>query len=115
MSPRLNILFVCGMNQWRSPTAERVYRHDSRVSVRSAGVSAKARHVLSEDDLNWADIVLAMEHKHLSRIQEQFRSRSGMPPMACLEIPDDYTFMDGELIELIRSGTEFHIHALTGA
>src|SRR5512139_3631699 len=36
---RPHILFVCGRNKWRSPTAERLYRNDNRIEVRSAGVS----------------------------------------------------------------------------
>ena len=111
MSGRLKILFVCGRNQWRSPTAEKIYRSDSRVLVRSAGVSGKARKEISEEDLDWADLVLVMERRYIPRIRAQFRVRDSFPPMECLDIPDDYEFMDAELIELIRSGTEFHIHA----
>lgn len=37
-SPSLTkVLFVCGRNQRRSPTAERIFRDDPRMSVRSAG------------------------------------------------------------------------------
>jgi len=39
---RPRILFVCGRNKWRSPTAATVYRDDQRVEVRSAGISAKS-------------------------------------------------------------------------
>jgi predicted protein tyrosine phosphatase len=31
--------------------------------------------------------------------------------MECLDIPDDYEFMDEELITLLREGTELHITA----
>lgn len=34
MADRLKVLFVCSRNQWRSPTAEAMYRDDSRLSVR---------------------------------------------------------------------------------
>lgn len=111
MSANLRILFVCGRNQWRSPTAERIYRNDPRVSVRSAGVGGAARRVISEGDLDWADLVLVMERGHARRIREQFSHREAFPPMECLDIPDDYGFMDAELIELIRAGTEPHLEA----
>jgi predicted protein tyrosine phosphatase len=56
-----HVLFVCGRNQWRSPTAERLYRADPRVEVRSAGVSPKSRHQISRSDIEWADLILVME------------------------------------------------------
>jgi predicted protein tyrosine phosphatase len=113
MQERLKILFVCGKNQWRSPTAARIYRNDPRVSVRSAGVSAKAQKEVTDEDLNWADLVLVMERKYAARMIAQFRFRAVFPPIECLDIADDYKFMDPELIELIRTGTDFHITART--
>ena len=41
MPNRLKVLFVCAMNKQRSVTAERIYRNDARVEVRSAGVRAR--------------------------------------------------------------------------
>jgi len=110
----LKILFVCGRNQWRSPTAEKIYRNDPRVSARSAGVGGAARRVISEGDLDWADLVLVMERSHARRIRDQFPHREAFPLMECLDIPDDYGFMDEELIELIRMGTEPHLEAGEG-
>lgn len=37
-----NVLFVCTMNRWRSPTAEKLYERDSELNVRSRGTSRKA-------------------------------------------------------------------------
>lgn len=104
-----HILFVCARNQWRSPTAEAIYRQDPRVEVRSAGVSSQSRHQISDKDLDWANLVLVMEQKHKSRILETFRARSTMPKIVSLDIPDDYQRMDQHLVELIRDGTEFHL------
>jgi predicted protein tyrosine phosphatase len=101
------ILFVCGRNQWRSPTAERIYRDDPRIHVRSAGVSAKSRHQISADDLSWADLVVVMERRYKSRITETFRDH---PPIVSLDIPDEFEYMDEELIKLIREGVEFHLN-----
>jgi predicted protein tyrosine phosphatase len=103
---KLRILFVCGRNRWRSPTAERIYRDDPRVEVRSAGVSVKSGHQISSDDLSWADLVLVMEQRHKSRILGMFQEH---PPIVSLDIPDDFGYMDEELIGLIREGVEFHL------
>lgn len=103
-----HVLFVCSHNQWRSPTAERVYANDPRLDVRSAGVGAQATHRISEADLKWADLVLVMEHKHKTRIREMFPTMT-LPPISCLDIPDDYQLMDADLIERIKAGTEFFL------
>jgi len=80
----IKALFVCGRNQRRSPTAERIFKDDPRLSVRSAGV---------------------MEPKHAARIRFQFTAES-IPPMRSLDIPDDYEYMDSELVELLRTAAE---------
>lgn len=103
---RPHVLFVCARNQWRSPTAEAVYRNDPRVSVRSAGVSEQSRRKLGLRDLEWADLILVMERKHKSRIHELFRNVETLPPIECLEIPDEFELNDPALIQLITERTE---------
>ena len=98
---RLNLLFVCSRNQWRSPTGEQVWRRHPRVTVRSAGTSASARRVVSADDLAWADVVLVMEDKHKSRLLAEYRALLLHKPLHVLDIPDDYKYMDPELVELL--------------
>jgi predicted protein tyrosine phosphatase len=109
---KAKILFVCGRNQWRSPTAQSIYKNDPRIEVRSAGVSEKSRHQISISDMDWADLILTMENEHKSRIQKLFKGRQ-LPEIKSLEIPDEYRYMDQELIELIRSATEPYIKSLT--
>src|ERR1043166_6360597 len=91
---RPRILFVCGRNQWRSPTAERIYRTDPRIEVRSAGVSAGSNHKISGDDLAWANLVIVMERRYKTRILDIFRDCPDLPRIVSLEIPDDYPLMD---------------------
>ncbi len=79
------------------------------MSVRSAGVSESSKRRISENDLCWADLVLVMERKHAARIRFQFPTES-IPPMRSLDIPDDYEFMDAELVELLKTAVE---HELT--
>lgn len=112
MPARINLLFVCSRNRWRSPTAEAIYRGDPRVAVRSAGVGAQARRTLTAADLAWADLVLVMERAHAARIRGDFGHEATLPAIGCLDIPDDYPFMDPELIELIRGGTESQLAGL---
>ncbi len=98
---RLKVLFVCAMNKQRSATAERIYRNDPRVEVRSAGVRSDANRRVSEADLRWADIVFAMEQEHKLWITMRFEGLQ-LPRIDVLEIPDDFEFMDPELQEALR-------------
>jgi predicted protein tyrosine phosphatase len=100
---KINILFVCSRNQWRSPTAEQVWRKDDRVLTRSAGTSPSARHAVSAADVRWADAIMVMEEEHKSRIKTQFTGLLSHKPIYVLDIPDDYTFMDAELVEMLET------------
>jgi predicted protein tyrosine phosphatase len=110
MTP-LRILFVCSRNQWRSPTAETIYRDDPRVEVRSAGTSAAARCRVTEKLLRWADLVLVMEYEHQQRLRDQFHAALHDIKVGVLDIPDDYHAMDEELISLLRERVEPWIDA----
>jgi predicted protein tyrosine phosphatase len=99
----MNILFLCSKNQWRSPTAEQVWRRHPGVSVRSAGTSPNARHPLSHADVAWADVIFAMEEKHKSRLLAEHRGVVADKPVHVLDIADDYRYMDPELVEQLQS------------
>jgi predicted protein tyrosine phosphatase len=101
-STQTNVLFVCSRNQWRSPTAEQVWRRHPALSVRSAGTSPNARHPVSAADLAWADVVLVMEEKHKSRLMADYRRLVENKSIHVLDIPDDYKYMDAELVELLK-------------
>lgn len=102
----MRLLFLCSRNLWRSPTAEKVYQNDPRAEVRSAGTSASARCRVSEKLLLWADLVLVMEHEHKQRLREMFPEIVRDLRIEVLDIPDDYPFMDEELMRLIRERVE---------
>ncbi len=97
-----NILFICSRNQWRSPTAEQVWCRHAELSVRSAGTSPNARHKVSVDDIRWSDVIFVMEEKHKSRIVAEFTRLLENKPVYVLDIPDEYKFMDPELVEQVK-------------
>lgn len=101
----LKLLFVCSRNQWRSPTAERVWARSPDISARSAGTGQAARRRVSEADIHWADLIFAMEEKHKARLMSDFRQQTGDKAIHVLDIPDDYRFMDPDLVALIRDIT----------
>ena len=100
MLKRPNILVVCGKNKKRSKTAEHIFKKDNRFNIRSVGVSPKSDRKISESDLNWADLVLAMETDQRSKIKELYRHIK-LPKIEVLYIDDDYEFMDEELIQIL--------------
>jgi predicted protein tyrosine phosphatase len=99
---RINVLFVCSRNQWRSPTAESVWRSHPALNVRSGGTSPNARHHVSEDDIRWADVILVMEEKHKSRLKAEYTRVLDFKQVHVLDIPDEYKYMDAELIEQLQ-------------
>lgn len=101
-STKLKVLFICSRNQWRSPTAEKVWRSHPRLSVRSAGTSPNARRHVSPEDIAWADVVFVMEEKHKSRLVAAYARLLEHKPIHVLDIPDEYKYMDPELVEELQ-------------
>lgn len=93
-----NVLFVCSKNQWRSPTAEAIWRKHPALAVRSAGTSSTARRKVSIEDIRWADVIVVMEEKHKSRLVAEFTTSIEHKALHVLDIPDEYKFMDPELV-----------------
>jgi len=102
----MNVLFVCSKNQWRSPTAEQIWRKNPALNVRSAGTSSNARHSISINDVEWAHIIFVMEEKHKVQITNKFRRVTINKLIYVLDIPDDYRYMDPELIELLQQSVQ---------
>jgi protein-tyrosine phosphatase len=98
----MNLLFVCSRNQWRSPTAEEIFKNSQEHQVKSAGTEPSARIKLTEKLINWADIIFVMEKKHKDRIEQRFATVVDEKELIVLDIPDDYQFMDEELVDLIK-------------
>jgi predicted protein tyrosine phosphatase len=97
-----NVLFICSRNQWRSPTAETVWRKHPDISVRSAGTSPSDRRTVSAADIHWADVIVVMEQKHKNRLVAEFTRLLEHKPIHVLDIPDEYKYMDPELVEMLE-------------
>ncbi|BBH22281.1 protein-tyrosine-phosphatase [Paenibacillus baekrokdamisoli] len=102
MDIRVKVLFVCSHNKWRSLTAEKIFSGYEGFEVRSAGTEDAARIKLTSGHVGWADVIFAMEKKHIRRINDKFRDLLLGKQLICLDIPDDYRFMDEELIEILK-------------
>lgn len=98
------VLFVCDRNQLRSPTAEKIFSRCERLEVRSRGLRASANRKLGEDDVSWAEVIFVMEPEHKKQLLRNFREAARQRQIHVLDIPDDYGFMDPELVMLITAG-----------
>ncbi len=100
------ILFICTVNRMRSATAHKLYENDERFEVDSAGTDRTANVVLEEWHLEWADAIVVMEKQHHNKIRDRFPQWYGEKPIVCLYIPDEYVYMQPELIVLLREKFE---------
>ena len=100
--PPKSILFVCAQNRIRSYTAEVMFADSDRYQIRSRGVARDARVSLTEDDLDWADVVFVMEKNHRNRIIKKFRDKARNKRIVCLYIDDIYGPMEASLIAELR-------------
>ena len=98
----MRVLFVCSRNRLRSPTAEAVFSAYPGIEASSAGTSADAENPVSLDQVEWADVIVAMEEVHRRKLREMFPDLSKTKKVVVLRIPDRYNYMDPELIALLR-------------
>lgn len=103
----MNVLFICSRNRWRSLTAEKMYRGNPGLAVQSAGTSDNARITVGSKHLIWADIIFVMEQKHRDIITEKFPQEVLEKKIINLDIPDNYQYMDKELVELLKQAAEY--------
>lgn len=97
----LNVLFVCGRNRLRSPTAEQVFGDWEGVTAASAGLSHDADTPVTPELLEWANIVFVMERGHRSKLSRRFKKHLGRARVVCLDIPDRYAFMAPDLVDIL--------------
>ena len=98
-----NILFVCSQNRLRSPTAEQVFATWPGVECSSAGTNHDAENPLSAELVEWADVIFVMEKAHRNKVNAKYRAQLRDKRVIVLGIPDDYDFMDPELVELLKN------------
>jgi predicted protein tyrosine phosphatase len=105
----LKLLFVCGKNLLRSPTAESIFCEYSGLEVDSAGVDSfactggdrDAETPLGIEAIQWADIIFVMEKTHLRKLRTKFQPELRNKRIICLDIPDNYEYMQPELVALL--------------
>ena len=100
---------MCSRNKLRSPTAEAVFSVLDDVEALSAGTSPDAEYPVSADLVEWADIIIAMEHIHRKKINQRFGSLLRGKRIIVLGIPDNYDYMDTKLIAILKQKVPPHL------
>lgn len=103
------LLFLCTQNRLRSPTAESLFKGSALYVARSAGTGFGAHTVVTADHIGWADIIFCMEPVHAAYLKSRFAKALREKRVICLEIPDEYGFMDPALITILREKLAAHI------
>lgn len=96
------LLFVCSENRLRSPTAEAVFSGMEGIDAIGAGTNKDAATPVSGDLIEWADVILAMENSHRTKIAKKYRTLLDGKRLLVLGIPDNYEYMDPELVQLLK-------------
>jgi len=105
----MRILFICSQNRLRSPTAERVFASWKDIEVASAGLADEAEKPITPELLAWADLIFVMEKAHRSKLAKRFGAHLGRKRIVCLDIPDEYQYMDPELVALLKAKVPRHL------
>jgi predicted protein tyrosine phosphatase len=57
---------------------------------------------LSSYAIQWADIIFVMEKSHRNKLSQKFRAWLKDKRVICLNIPDEYEYMEPTLVELLK-------------
>ncbi|MDY7012787.1 MAG: low molecular weight protein tyrosine phosphatase family protein [Cyanobacteriota bacterium] len=96
------LLFICSQNRLRSPTAEAVFSEYEGLEVDSAGLDRGAEIPLCSDAIQQADIIFVMEKFHRNKLSKKFQPWLKGKRVVCLDISDEYEYMNSDLIELLK-------------
>ena len=103
------VLFVCSQNRLRSPTAEQVFADRAGIEVSSAGTNLDAENPLTAELVRWADVIVVMEKTHRNKLRKRFREVLNGKRVICLDIPDEYEFMEPGLVRLLEARMARHL------
>jgi predicted protein tyrosine phosphatase len=110
-TPPRRVLFVCRQNRKRSATAERLFSKRADLDVQSAGTAADALVRVNANMLDWADVIFIMDEDQRQWLQTTFAGHSALSNVVCLDIPDVFTFLHPELIQLLEERVPPHLTA----
>jgi len=109
------VLFLCRHNRMRSPTAERIFCKRPDLDVRSAGTAPDAMARVNAQMLDWADRIFIMDGAQRRALKRDFPGHPALDRLVCLDIPDEFTFLQPELVDLLNTRVTPHLPGPTSA
>lgn len=97
-----HLLFICGRNRLRGPTAEAIFPQYEGIEALSAGLSKDAETSISGDLIDWADTIFVMEKTHRKKLIQQFSPLLKDKRIVVLDVPDHYEYMQPGLVKLLE-------------
>jgi predicted protein tyrosine phosphatase len=79
------------------------------IEVESAGLDASAGNLLTPELVSWAEIIFVMEQQHRRKLSKRFRAQLKNQRIICLNIPDDYEYMDPALMKILQTRVPPHL------
>jgi len=116
MSETQNTLVVCTAGKHRSPTTKRLLKDNHNINARCAGIHKQATTKVTQEMIDWADYVIAMDERidgHKSYLEENFSL--GETPVYVFDIPDQFEKEDPELISLLEDKLDVFVDRITNA
>ena len=108
-TPARRVLFVCRLNRMRSATAERIFSKRRDLDVRSAGTNENALTRVNAQMLDWADLIFIMDDQQRDALHGAFAGHPALERLICLDIPDEFGFMQPELVQLLETKATPHL------
>jgi len=62
-----------------------------------------AENPVTAELLEWADLIFVMEKAHRNKLSSKFKRELLNKRVVCLDIPDNYAFMDPVLVRLLHA------------
>lgn len=106
-----HVLFVCSRNRLRSPSAEQVFAGFPGIETASAGTDHDADQPLTPELVRWADLIFVMEPMHRDKLRQRHRPELTKQRIVCLHIADDFSYMQPELVSLLKRKVTPHLMA----
>ncbi|MGZ3198195.1 MAG: hypothetical protein ACXWI5_00020 [Croceibacterium sp.] len=64
---------------------------------------------MTDELVGWADAIFVMERRHGKQVRTRFGHSVGQTSIVCLDIPDDFEFMDDELVRRLEGRMARHL------
>ncbi len=78
-------------------------------AVKSAGIERGSKTQVNNKLIAWADLVFVMQTWHWLFLEEKFPKALKQKQVVCLHIPDEYSYMEPELVHRLKRALAQHI------